>query len=111
MIKILLHKLIPADAQADSPAVRERCGKVSGLIGILLNLLLCAGKFIAGAVTGSISVMADAFNNLTDAGSSLITLIGFRLAGQKPDDEHPFGHGRMEYLAGLVISMLILQGE
>lgn len=108
MINILLQKLTPADAQTDSPAVRERCGKVSGLIGIILNLLLCTGKFAAGVITGSISVMADAFNNLTDAGSSLITLIGFRLAGQKPDDEHPFGHGRMEYLAGLIISMLIL---
>ena len=108
MVQFLLRKMIPAGVQADSPDVRERCGKRSGLIGIGLNLLLCAGKFLAGAVTGSISVMADAFNNLTDAGSSLITLIGFRLAGQKPDDEHPFGHGRMEYLAGLVISMLIL---
>ena len=108
MVNILLRKLIPANVQADAPEVRERCGKLSGLIGIGLNLLLCAGKFIAGAVTGSISVMADAFNNLTDAGSSLITLIGFRLAGQRPDDEHPFGHGRMEYLAGLIISMLIL---
>ena len=108
MVNFLLRKMIPADKQADAPEVRERCGKLSGLIGIGLNLLLCAGKFIAGAVTGSISVMADAFNNLTDAGSSLITLIGFRLAGQKPDDEHPFGHGRMEYLAGLIISMLIL---
>ena len=108
MVQFLLRKMIPAGAQADSPHVRERCGKLSGLIGIGLNLVLCAGKFLAGAVTGSISVMADAFNNLTDAGSSLITLIGFRLAGQKPDEEHPFGHGRMEYLAGLVISMLIL---
>lgn len=108
MVNILLRKIIPADASTDTPAVRERCGKISGLIGIVLNLLLCAGKFTAGAVTGAISVMADAFNNLTDAGSSLITLIGFRLAGQKPDDEHPFGHGRMEYLAGLIISMLIL---
>ena len=108
MINALLRKWIPDDTQATAPAVRERCGKRSGLIGIGLNLLLCAGKFLAGAVTGSISVMADAFNNLTDAGSSLITLIGFRLAGQKPDDEHPFGHGRMEYLAGLIISMLIL---
>ncbi len=108
MISFLLGKLIPAGESADSPNVRERCGRISGLIGIALNLLLCAGKFAAGALTGAISVMADALNNLTDAGSSLITLIGFRLAGQKPDDEHPFGHGRMEYLAGLVISMLIL---
>ena len=108
MIRFLLRKWIPDPTQSTAPAVRERCGKRSGLVGIILNLLLCAGKFVAGAVTGSISVMADAFNNLTDAGSSLITLIGFRLAGQKPDDKHPFGHGRMEYLAGLIISMLIL---
>ncbi len=108
MVSFLTRRLIPADAKADDLALRDRCGTVSGLVGIALNLLLCAGKFVAGAVTGAISVMGDALNNLTDAGSSLITLIGFRLAGQKPDDEHPFGHGRMEYLTGLVISMLIL---
>ncbi|MGN0969090.1 MAG: cation diffusion facilitator family transporter, partial [Oscillospiraceae bacterium] len=108
MVSFLVRRLVPAGAAPEDPAVRERCGTVSGLIGIGLNLLLCAGKFIAGAVTGSISVMADAFNNLTDAGSSIVTLIGFRLAGQKPDADHPFGHGRMEYLAGLIVSMLIL---
>lgn len=105
---LIINRLIPRGGQAEDSSVRARCGLVSGLIGILLNLLLCTGKFVAGAVTGSIAVMADAFNNLSDAGSSVVTLAGFRIAGQKPDDDHPFGHGRMEYLAGLVVSMLII---
>lgn len=108
MVRFLVRRLIPDGTQPEDIEVRERCGMASGGIGIALNLLLCIGKFIAGTISGSISVMADAFNNLTDAASSVVTLIGFRLAGQKPDDEHPFGHGRMEYLAGLIISMLIL---
>jgi len=77
-------------------------------VGIGLNLLLFAGKLLAGMITASIAVTADAFNNLTDAASSVVTLVGFRLAGQEADEEHPFGHGRMEYLAGLVVAMLIL---
>ena len=90
------------------PAVRERYGVLSGGVGIFLNLLLSLGKFFAGVVTGSIAVTADAFNNLSDAGSSVVTLVGFKLAGQKADDGHPFGHGRMEYLAGLLVSLMIL---
>ena len=78
------------------------------LIHIVLNLLLSAGKFFAGVVTGSIAITADAFNNLSDAGSSVVTLVGFKLAGQKADDGHPFGHGRAEYLAGLLVSLMIL---
>ncbi len=108
MVSFLIRRLVPAGTAPGDPAVRERCGTVSGLVGIGLNLLLCAGKFTAGALTGSISVMADAFNNLTDAGSSIVTLVGFRLARQKADADHPFGHGRMEYLAGLIVSLLIL---
>ncbi len=108
MIEFLLHRLIPADLRPEDPGYRQRCGTLSGVIGIILNLLLCAGKFIAGLITGAISVTADALNNLTDAASSVVTLIGFRLAGQKPDDDHPFGHGRVEYLTGLAISLLIL---
>ncbi len=91
-----------------SPEVRRRCGVLSGGIGIALNLLLFGGKLLAGIITASIAVTADAFNNLSDAASSVVTLIGFRLASQEADEEHPFGHGRMEYLAGLVVSMLIL---
>ena len=90
------------------PAVRERYGILSGAVGIVLNLLLSAGKLFAGLMTGSISITADAFNNLSYAGSSVVTLVGFKLAGQKADDGHPFGHGRMEYLAGLLVSLMIL---
>ena len=90
------------------PAVRERYGILSGAVGIVLNLLLSAGKLFAGLMTGSISITAYAFNNLSDAGSSVVTLVGFKLAGQKADDGHPFGHGRMEYLAGLLVSLMIL---
>ena len=91
-----------------SPEVRRRCGVLSGGIGIALNLLLFGGKLLAGIITASIAVTADAFNNLSDAASSVVTLIGFRLASQEADEEHPFGHGRMEYLAGLVVALLIL---
>lgn len=108
MVHFLIRRLVPEGTQPTDRAARERCGMASGLIGVGLNLLLCAGKFAAGAVTGSISVMADAFNNLTDAGSSVVTLVGFRLAGQKADNDHPFGHGRIEYLSGLIVSILIL---
>ena len=77
-------------------------------MGIALNVLLFAGKFFAGTLSGSIAITADAFNNLSDAGSSIVTLLGFQLAGQKPHPHHPFGHGRIEYLSGLAVSMLIL---
>lgn len=90
------------------PESRQRCGVLSGGIGIALNLLLFLGKLLAGTITASIAVTADAFNNLSDAASSVVTLVGFRLAGQEADEEHPFGHGRMEYLAGLAVSVLIL---
>ncbi|NBI65499.1 cation transporter [Pseudoflavonifractor sp. 60] len=94
------------DPQA--PETRRRCGVLSGGIGIALNLLLFLGKLLAGIVTASIAITADAFNNLSDAASSVVTLIGFRLASQEADEEHPFGHGRIEYLAGLVVALLIL---
>ena len=78
------------------------------LTGIFLNVLLFAGKYIAGTLAGSIAVTADAFNNLSDAGSSVITLLGFRMASKKPDPDHPFGHGRIEYLSGLAVSLIII---
>lgn len=77
-------------------------------MGIALNILLFIGKFFAGQLSGSIAVTADAFNNLSDAGSSAVTLLGFRLAGKKPDTDHPFGHGRIEYISGLIVAGLIL---
>ncbi len=89
-------------------AVRQRYGVLSGVVGIVLNLLLSAGKFLAGSLTGSVAIMADAFNNLSDAGSSAVTLAGFRVAGKRADKGHPFGHGRAEYLAGLGVAVAIL---
>lgn len=108
MTAFLVRHFIPNSSNTDDPAVRERYGVLSGIVGIVLNLLLFGGKFAVGLLTGAISATADAFNNLSDAASSIVTLIGFRLAGQKPDEDHPFGHGRIEYLAGLIVSLLIL---
>lgn len=108
MTERLVRRFIPDWENVGDPAVRERYGILSGGVGIFLNLLLSAGKLVAGLLTGSIAVTADAFNNLSDAGSSVVTLVGFKLAGQKADDGHPFGHGRIEYLAGLLVSLLIL---
>lgn len=108
MTDFLVRHLVRDYKNVQDPAVRERYGVLSGGVGIFLNLLLSLGKFLAGVLTGSIAVTADAFNNLSDAGSSVVTLVGFKLAGQKADDGHPFGHGRIEYLAGLLVSLLIL---
>lgn len=89
-------------------AKRKKYGMQTGIIGIILNVCLFAGKFIVGILSGAVSVIADAFNNLSDAGSSIISLIGFVMADKKPDKDHPFGHGRMEYIAGLFVSVLII---
>lgn len=108
MIEFLLRKFVKDYQNVKDPAVRERYGTLSGAVGIFLNLMISLGKFTAGVITSSVAVTADAFNNLSDAASSLVTLVGFRLAGQKADDDHPFGHGRIEYLAGLAVSVAIL---
>lgn len=88
--------------------VRQAYGILCGALGIVLNLLLFCGKYAAGLFSHSIAITADAFNNLSDAGSSIITLIGFKMAGQKPDPDHPFGHGRIEYISGLLVSVAII---
>lgn len=88
--------------------VRQRYGMLCSVLGIVLNVLLFIGKFVAGNLSNSVAIMADAVNNLSDAGSSFVTLIGFKLAGQKPDTEHPYGHGRMEYISGLIVAAAIL---
>lgn len=90
------------------PHVRENYGKLTGITGIILNIILCASKIVTGLITGAISVVSDGINNLSDAASSIITLVGFKLSAKKPDKEHPFGHGRMEYFAGLLVSLIIL---
>ena len=94
--------------ELSSDKKRSAYGKLCGMVGIALNILLFIGKFVAGVISNSIAITADAFNNLSDAGSSLVTLIGFKMAEQKPDSDHPFGHGRMEYLSGLIVSAVIL---
>ncbi len=104
----LAKSFIKNYTNTDSPVVRRAYGLLCGLAGILLNLLLCLLKILASSMTGSVSVAADALNNLSDAASSVVTIIGFRLASQKPDPNHPFGHGRIEYLSGFIVSVLIL---
>lgn len=92
----------------DDPATRRRCGTIAGATGIAANVLLFAGKALAGLFTGSVAMVADAVNNLSDAATSIVTLVGFRLAGQKADADHPFGHGRIEYVTGLIVALAIL---
>lgn len=108
MITLLAKLFIRDRDNTKSPEVRQAYGMLCGAVGIFMNLCLFAGKFIAGHISNSIAVTADAFNNLSDAGSSIITLIGFKMAGQKPDPDHPFGHGRIEYISGLLVSVIIL---
>ena len=108
MISFLSKWLIRDYRNYASPKVRLRYGVLCGAVGIGFNILLFLGKILAGTLTGSIGITADAFNNLSDAGSSVISLVGFRLSEQKADKEHPFGHGRFEYIAGLIVSMVIL---
>ena len=108
MITFMASLFIKDSKNYKEPSVRQAYGVLSGAVGIGLNILLFFGKWLAGTISGSIAITADAFNNLSDAGSSIITLIGFRLSGQEPDPEHPFGHGRLEYISGLLVSVAIL---
>lgn len=108
MVTILSKIFIKNREDTDSPEVRQAYGVLSGAVGIFFNILLFCGKIFAGLLSNSIAITADAVNNLSDAGSSVITLIGFKMAGQKPDPDHPFGHGRIEYLSGLAVSAAIL---
>lgn len=108
MINFLAKIFIKDRENTADQKVRAAYGYLCGAVGIALNILLFAGKLTAGTISGSVAVTADAFNNLSDAGSSVISLIGFRLASQKPDPHHPFGHGRFEYIASLIISIIII---
>ena len=102
----LLAKLFIKSAERD--ARRRAYGVLCGALGIVLNLLLCLGKLIASALTGSVSIAADAFNNLSDAGSAVVTVVGFKLSARPADKDHPFGHGRVEYVAGVVVSVIVI---
>ena len=106
MISLLIRRFLPENA--DTKLTRKIYGYVCGGVGIVLNLFLFATKLFIGFISSSIAITADAFNNLTDAGSSVISLFGFVLSGQKADKEHPFGHGRIEYIAGIFISVVII---
>lgn len=108
MITLLSKIFIKQRDDTDVNRTRSAYGKLCGIVGIILNVFLFIIKIVAGMISGAISVMSDAFNNLTDAGSSLITLLGFRLSEQKPDKDHPFGHGRFEYISGFIVSIIIL---
>jgi cation diffusion facilitator family transporter len=107
MTKLLLRLFVKGSGDMSSPGVRGRCGRFAGVVGICTNLLLFAVKLTAGIVSNSIAITADAVNNLSDSASSVITLLGFRLASKPADREHPFGHARFEYISSLVISILI----
>lgn len=108
MIRFLTKLILPQRADPADPAVRARVGKRSGILGILANMLLFAGKLVIGTVSGSVSITADAMNNLSDATSSIVTIVGFRLAERPADENHPYGHARFEYLSGLAVAAMIV---
>ena len=108
MTQFLIRCFIKRPDDVKDAAVRTAYGNLAGLVGMACNILLCIGKLLAGTLFGSIAIMADALNNLSDASSNVVSLIGFRLAAKAPDAEHPYGHARYEYLAGLVVSVTIL---
>ena len=107
MFKAITDKLINGN-DVNDPKTRKKCGFFTGIVGIAVNVTLCLIKIVAGLISGAISIVSDGINNLSDAGSSIITLFGFKLASKKPDKEHPFGHGRMEYCAALGVSVVVL---
>lgn len=108
MVTLLAKIFIRDHENVTDSGVRQAYGVLCGIVGICFNLILFTTKALAGLFSHSIAITADAFNNLSDAASSIITLVGFRMAGQKPDSDHPFGHGRIEYISGLLVSILIV---
>jgi cation diffusion facilitator family transporter len=108
MLTFLINCFIPDKNNTHDAGVRRSYGILCSIVGIALNVLLFAGKYTAGLISGSVAIRADAFNNLSDAGSSFITMVGFHFSGMKPDKDHPFGHGRIEYISGLAVSVLII---
>ena len=108
MTKLLLRLFVKNPEDTANPKTRSAVGKLSGIVGILSNLLLFAGKLIVGTLSGSVSITADAMNNLSDASSSIVTFLGFKLAEKPADEDHPYGHARFEYLSGLAVAALII---
>lgn len=109
MTELLVRKFVKNYQNTDDSRVRTDYGVLTSVVGILCNVLLFAGKLAVGMVMRSVSVMADAFNNLSDAASSVIGFVGVKMAGKPADREHPFGHGRIEYIAALVVAFLVIQ--
>lgn len=108
MTNLILRLFVKNHQDTDNPKVRSAIGRLSGLVGIACNLLLFTGKLIVGTLTGSVSITADAMNNLSDASSSIVTLVGFKLAEKPADEDHPYGHARFEYLSGLAVAAMIV---
>ena len=108
MTKFLMKAALPKDMSPSEPKVRAAAGRLSGIVGIICNLALFAAKFLIGTISGSVSITADAMNNLSDASSSLVTFIGFKLAEKPADEDHPYGHARFEYLSGLAVAVMIM---
>lgn len=108
MRKLLLKLFVKDYKNTKDPVVRAKYGTLSGVVGIISNLILCTIKILAGMLSGSVSIMADGINNLSDAASSIVTLIGFKLSTKPADEDHPFGHERIEYLTGVLVSIIIL---
>lgn len=108
MTDLILRIFVRDHKNTEDPAVRDKCGRVAGVVGIVTNFLLFLMKIIVGTVFHSVSVTADAVNNLTDSGSSVVTLIGFKMASKPADEKHPFGHARIEYLSGVIVSFIVI---
>ena len=108
MTNLLLRLFVRDSGDTSSPAVRSAIGALAGAVGIFCNLVLFAGKLLAGTLSGSLSITADAMNNLSDASSAIVTLLGFRLAARPADEDHPYGHARFEYLSGLAVAVMII---
>lgn len=108
MTRLLLRLFISRNQTADPSGYRAAIGRLSGIVGILCNLLLCAGKLAIGTLAGAVSITADAMNNLSDAASSIVTFIGFKLSESPADEEHPYGHARFEYLSGLAVAAIVI---
>lgn len=108
MTGLILRIFVRDHKNTEDPAVRDKCGRVAGAVGIVTNFLLFLMKIIVGTAFHSVSVTADAVNNLTDSGSSVVTLIGFKMASKPADEKHPFGHARIEYLSGVIVSFIVI---
>ena len=109
MTNMLVRLFVPNYQDTEDPKVRTRYGMLSGVVGIICNLILFLSKMLIGLLTNSISVMADAFNNLSDAASSIIGFVGAKMAGKPADEDHPFGHGRIEYISAFIVAFLVIQ--